>query len=91
VTKNNPDKLGHTSLGSFSKCPKSKECANDACFFRKRDELGMFVWWGQFQNMDVEEAKHQEELQEIETLWPKLKITPGTNCYGIWCEDEMLP
>jgi len=89
MTKNDPTKLGHNVLDAFQ-CPRSKDCSNDKCFFRKRDVLGMNVWAAAYWAMDEAEQKIQNELWD-DVLWPEIKIKPGTNCYNIYCEDEMLP
>jgi len=89
MTRHNPSKLGYSVLDYFQ-CPKSKECANDQCFFRKRDVLGMNVWASAYWNMSKEKQKEQDKLW-ADMVWPDLKITPGTNCFNIYCKDEMLP
>ncbi len=82
-------KAGYRVIEAFN-CPRTKDCANDKCFFRKRDIFGMSVWAIAYYGMTDEEKKIQDELWS-DVLWPRLEMRIGTNCYNITCLDEMFP
>jgi hypothetical protein len=74
-------------------CSKTKECANNQCFWRQRDIFGRSPW---LHSEGQEKIQHDLLVEHLDAsygpvIFPKLEIGTGTNCIHIFCPDFKEP
>jgi hypothetical protein len=85
----NPD--GSLKIVADLTPPCTKECKNDRCFWRQRNEFGLSPWYYNAPMDDPGKIKHEKEQMAIrrkygDPFFPELKVYTGTNQLSLVCE-----